>query len=249
METRMSIFEVYKELAEIYERKGPAPMRDRFLVLAAEAALAEGRFEEAERLRGRLLQANPHHLLKPYGSFVQALRAADVQTYVNDLRQNYPPEEARKLLNNLRGEEGSHHSPAIPPTAPLIDFNDNTLPLGEVREPLKVFPQRDQADRTEAVPAPRRPTRAGTNPTPIPRPAPAASRSAAPATPKSQPPVAPARPTPAPPPVVSTPTAAPDDAPGGGWLGMILFGIVLAIGTALATFILTRPFLPASWLP
>ena len=55
----------YRELAEDYGRQGQAQMRDRFLVLAADAALAAGQTEEAEHLRGRLLQHNPHHLLKP----------------------------------------------------------------------------------------------------------------------------------------------------------------------------------------
>lgn len=95
---------VYKELADWYERQGQPSMRDRFLVLAADAALTAGLAEEAERLRQRLLQTNPHHLLKPYTSFAQAIRAPDVQTYVRNLRLNYHLGTAENLLRSLRAE-------------------------------------------------------------------------------------------------------------------------------------------------
>src|SRR4051794_27778283 len=107
--------QVYKELSEWYDRRSEPPMRDRFLVLAADAALRAGRHEDAERLRIRLLKLNPHHMLKPYASFNQAVQAPDVQTYIRDLRLNYPPEVALVLLNSLRttgprAEEPRHDS-------------------------------------------------------------------------------------------------------------------------------------------
>ena len=55
---------IYKELADRHERQGQSQMRDRFLVLAADAALRAGRDEEAERLRRQLLQRIPHHMLR-----------------------------------------------------------------------------------------------------------------------------------------------------------------------------------------
>src|SRR5262249_13715278 len=69
---------VYEELADWYDRQGQAKLRDWFLVLAADAALAGGRVDEAERLRGQLLYLNPHHLLKPFASFAEALKSPDV---------------------------------------------------------------------------------------------------------------------------------------------------------------------------
>ena len=117
MDSQTKCLDVYRELADWYEQRGQAPMRDRFLVLAADAALAAGSGDEAERLRLRLLQLNPHHMLKPYSSFAQALEAPDVSTYVRDLRQNYPPEVAEGLLRMLPAEE-DRVSQALPPTAP-----------------------------------------------------------------------------------------------------------------------------------
>src|SRR5262245_63146051 len=103
--------QIYRELAEGYGRQGQAQMRDRFLVLAADAALAAGQKDEAERLRGRLLQHNPHHLLKPYSSFAEAMKSADVQNYVGALRRSHPYDKAETMLEELR-KSGQH--PAAP---------------------------------------------------------------------------------------------------------------------------------------
>ena len=105
MNSQANVLQVYKDLAECYERRGQAQMRDRFLVLAADAALSGGQPGEAERLRLRLLQANPHHMLKPYASFEQARAAPDVDTYVRNLRLNYPLEVAADLLRALNSND------------------------------------------------------------------------------------------------------------------------------------------------
>src|SRR5205085_12401189 len=94
---------VYRELADEYERRGDAPMRDRFLVLAADAALSAGRPQEAEELRGRLLRHNPHHLLNPYFSFAEAAESADVGNYLNALRRNHPADKAEQTLASFKG--------------------------------------------------------------------------------------------------------------------------------------------------
>src|SRR5437660_8539008 len=101
------VVSVYQELADWHDRRGQTQLRDRFLVLAADTAYAAGRAEEAEELRRVLLQLNPHHLLKSSASFAEARRSTDVQSYLNDLRQSYPPEAAEQLLESLRGEPGS----------------------------------------------------------------------------------------------------------------------------------------------
>ena len=43
------MMQLYRELAEIYDRQGQAQMRDRFLVLAADTAFSAGKTAEAER--------------------------------------------------------------------------------------------------------------------------------------------------------------------------------------------------------
>ena len=105
MDPRENLLRIYRELADWYERQRQPQMRDRFLVLAADAALTAGRPDEAERLRLRLLKVNPHHMLKPYGSFAQALKAPDVLTYVKDLRVNYPADVAEDLLRTLQADD------------------------------------------------------------------------------------------------------------------------------------------------
>src|SRR5262249_17777926 len=96
------VIQVYEELATSHERQDQGRQRDLFLVLAADAALALGQRDRAERFRQRLLHGNPHHLLKPFGSFSEALRSPDVQMFVEDLRRLCPPETADKLLHGQR---------------------------------------------------------------------------------------------------------------------------------------------------
>lgn len=265
MDTRAGSQRVYRELADWYEHHGEPPMRDRFLVLAADAALAEGQTGEAERLRQRLLQGNPHHLLKPYASFSQAILAPDVQTYIHDLRLNYPAAEAEELLRTLRQREEQPPDPDGPTMGPPRTLTDDaTLPLGAtVEPPLKVYQVREEPDATvRSIPptttaAPRRPpTRTEPPPpkanipvtrsipptklvsrgtAPLPRKAPAPRPAEVPRDPLFEPP---------PPP----PANEPDPA-GGAWLTFLLFGVVFTAGAVLAVYTLARPFLPAHLLP
>lgn len=112
MSNHQEMLDVYVELAEIYEEQGQPQMRDRFLLLAADSALSCGQPDEAERLRKRFLAANPHHIVKPYSSFAQALCAPDVQNYVSNLRKNYPEEVAQDLLETLRKDFGPRPAPS-----------------------------------------------------------------------------------------------------------------------------------------
>jgi hypothetical protein len=261
MDSSTSVFQVYNELADWYEQKGPPSMRDRFLVLAADAALTEGDVDVAESLRERLLYFNPHHLLKPYASLVQALGAADVQTYVGDLRRNYPPEAARQLLLSLRDRDDPT-TRAIPPTAPLIHFDDDevegTARLEPAPELLKVYPLRPEVDQTEILPPPR-PSRPRRDATPPPQSAaPTRTASSAPTAPAPRSPTSfPRQSTPLPPPIsmprrppaLPPPSAEPDEPTHGSWLGVALCGLIIAVGVALSGYSLLRPFLPSSWLP
>src|SRR5262249_52116713 len=60
MDPHTQALHVYRELADRFAERGDAAMRDRFLILAADAALAAGLPDEAEWLRHRLLQASRH---------------------------------------------------------------------------------------------------------------------------------------------------------------------------------------------
>lgn len=117
MAGRDDVGRVYLALSDVYATRGEAGMRDRFLVLAADAALAAGQPADADKLRRQLLQHSPHHLLKPYGSFAQAVEAPDLAAYIKDLRQSYPPETAGTLLASLR-KEGVTARGNAPPRSP-----------------------------------------------------------------------------------------------------------------------------------
>lgn len=252
----LAALQVYKELADWYERQGQPAMRDRFLILAAEAAFSAGKPDEAERLRQRLLQSNPHHMLKPFSSFAQALQSTNIQIYIHDLQVNYPPETAGDLLRNLRG--GKAEPAVIPQTAPLIEIRDEpTLPLGNAMEPLKVYPLREEPQAT--IP-PVKPTHLN-RPAPGKQPAaPSSGNAPARSSPPNTPvplaqPMLPRQPAPARsarPAVVSdrSPPLNPEPtAPGSAGLALLLFGMTVTAGIVLAVYTLARPFLPAQWLP
>jgi len=261
MDSPANIFHVYNELADWYEQKGPPSMRDRFLALAADAALTAGDVEVAEYLWERLLQFNPHHLLKPYATFVQATGATDVQTYLGELRSNYPPAAAHQLLLSLRGKDNPT-AHAIPPTAPLIHFDDDeidkTAHLEPAPELLKVYPLHQEEDHTELLP-PRRPARPALDETPPPRSgAPSRPTASGPTTPAPRGPatlprtsVPPPPPVSAPrrPPVPPPPSEEPDEPKQGNWLGVVLCGVIVVVGMSFGGYSLLRPFLPTSWLP
>jgi hypothetical protein len=110
----------YREVAECYDRCGHDTMRDRFLVLAADAALSMSQIDEAERLRIHLLERNPHHLLQPYASFEEAMKSVDVQNYVAALRRSHPFEKAEYLLETMRSPSiGQAEQPAEAKNRPI----------------------------------------------------------------------------------------------------------------------------------
>jgi hypothetical protein len=237
---------VYRELADWHERQGLAQLRDRFLVLAAAAAFSAGWSDEAERLRQRLLRGTPHHLLRPFYSFAEAMHSADVQGYLDDLRRQYPLEKAEKLLDSLRGhvpQPGRRESPFLPPTAPDIDIGPAP---DDTTEPLKVYRMQDEPDDFVPILPPWDDVPATTRPVSRPRP----TRTTLP-----RPVAIPVRPT-----ALRRPVPRPESALGGGyldegddaagsWVGALLSVLVLAAAGALAFYTLAGPFLPPEWLP
>jgi len=161
MDSQEPLPRVYRELADWYERRAEASMRDRFLILAMDAAVRDGRPDEAEKLRCHLLQLNPHHMLRPFGSFAEAVETADVQTYLRDLRMNYPSEVAQVLLRSLRAS--THRLP--PEVAPAAAAGNGAgaalLKVYSVQEKETNLPLPEPAPlRSEpghAEPAKRRP--------------------------------------------------------------------------------------------
>jgi hypothetical protein len=246
---------VYRDVADCYDRCGQESMRDRFLVLAADAALSSNQIDEAERLRSHLLQRNPHHLLKPYASFEEAMKSVDVQNYVAALRRSHPFEKAEYLLETLR-----------PPSSRSSELPDDAriLPLPEAEEHV-----RDQASKY----------RAGSG-----SPDPAVScYSLQPTSPEPKP-ISPAFNGPSPPrskPLTQNKRKAastranqgsdiypirPDLDPKTQWkhtdgivlesswstaelVSSFLAGVVFLGGLALAVYVFVRPLLPKDWLP
>jgi hypothetical protein len=257
-----NVLSVYRDLADCYEARGEEALRDRFLVLAADAAYGAGQADEAERLRQRLLLRNRNHLLKPFHSFAQALRSPDVKLYLSELRKTHPPEAARQLLERVRGPGGpqdpgsSTARPAFPPTAADINMGDDATWLPDMSRPapdaggfnleatadldataalenLGAAPER--LDRTEHIPAPRTPPtpgRAAGRERPLPRPAPPA-RTPAPG--RAAPPAR----TPLPP----TPAAPQTVSAGSSWLAVLLGLVAILAGLGLLAFMLARPFM------
>jgi hypothetical protein len=224
----------YQKLAVFYDRKGQPQQRDRFLVLAADAAQSAGNADEAESLRLQLLRHNPHHLLRPFSSFAQAMNSADVQSYLNDLRNSYPPKKASEMLAALGPAPADKPSEAapIPPTQPVIDLDaadpaNRSIPS---KEQLKVYRMRDEAPAAAKSAStgerPRQPAAA-----PLPRKQAAAA------------PIFSLAPEPAPRPRRNEQrrTEPASESQSGAWLGTVLFVVVLAASLALAVYTLAGP--------
>jgi len=155
---------VYRELAEREAERGATQMRDRFLLLAADAALTAGQSDEAEQLRKQLVEANPHHLIRPYESFAEAMKAPEVYSYIADLRDTYAPEEAEQKLQALRdGEPGDQaaEKPLRPasPNGPAAK-GPEIYPMVPFREEAKVVAK----SRMTALPAEPAPVEAAASP-------------------------------------------------------------------------------------
>jgi hypothetical protein len=218
--------QVYEELAGWYDHQGQAKLRDWFLVLAADAALALGHADKAERLRQRLLHVNPHHLLRPFGSFAEALRSPDVQGYIADLRRNYPLETAEQLLQASRRQASEEPPPVAQP------MEERELKVYRGRE-TPSDPKVPRARTTQSHPETSLPESAIPVSPPAPRmPTPVAWTR----------PSAAAKPAPPEPPRV---VVLDDEGPSGlgYWVSSLLFVLTLLLGLALAAYAFAGPFL------
>jgi hypothetical protein len=243
---------IYRELSEYYDQRGEAQSRDRCLVLAADALLTAGSKAEADSIRQRLLQLNPHHLLKPFGSMEEAMRSRDVADYVAALRRRHPAEHAASLLSAARQDTSAPSTP--PPTLPgrvppPLQRNDIPLPT-HPPEPFRIRQPEESAGipprpHPTPMPAPANPARfrAGTeNLPPLPVPPPRDNK------------VSPYRPAARGGGVGSSPSYPVNRGPRvvlapGAWLCSLLFLVLLLGGLALTAYFLGRAFLPEAWLP
>jgi hypothetical protein len=126
MRNAETMLRVYEELANRFARQNEPRYRDHCLVLAADVALSASRPQDAEHLRKRLLQFNPHHLLRPFASMAEAMQAPDVQEYVADLRRQWPADYAQKLY--LEGDKALAETPAPSVKLPRTEVPRQTEP-------------------------------------------------------------------------------------------------------------------------
>lgn len=234
---------VYEELADYEHEHGSPQARDRLLILAADAALAAGHNDEAERFRRRILEYNPHHLLRPFSSMADALKSSEVYGYVTDLRSSYPPEEAERLLASLRRGEGDSGGadPAEPPVFDAAPTAPTTLPDPPPLQTFRFAPQLEQTASPGAAAG-----AGGTAETASAfgglRQSSAAPNPAAPAPRRTLPvhrepaPVAADEP-------LDVEDGEERPASVGTWLSDALFVVVLVVGIAWAGYTLARPFL------
>jgi hypothetical protein len=223
----MDIVSVYQQLAEFEDQRGENQPRDRFLILAADAALAHGDNDRAEQIRRRLLDVNPHHLLKPYPSFADALKAPDVFGYVADLRHSYPPAEAERLLASVQGGQPAPETEPFPP--PPAESAGPAGPTAPEAEEPPIYP----LSRTESVPeqpaVPPPPTAPSSRPPPrlVVEPEVSAPEDVYPL------------------PQRSPPKPRRQQQPGSvvsDWVASFLFAILLLAAMGLASYTLARPF-------
>lgn len=234
--------EIYEELATLEAERGDAQMRDRFLILAADAALTVGLRADAERLRLLLLEHNPHHLLRPYPSMADALTSSDVARYVADLRRSYPPAEAGRFLEELRSD-------AVSPEEQVHQIE--TLNVPAEPEPEEAPPEPPIfrfADRVERFlptsPEPQAMQEPEPEPEPVRKPARKPRREEPPPTLVESPEVYP-YPTEVAAPLHRRRTAEPEEVSVAGvWLSTGLFVLLLVAGIALLVYTFLRPFLP-----
>jgi hypothetical protein len=144
----MNSVDIYQQLADVYHHQGKFPERDRFLVLAMDAAHASGQGPRSEQIRAQLLEMNPHHLIKPYASSQEALQSPNFANYLGQLRKNFTPAKAQALLQDV-GKAAPRKATMLAPEAsfPTAD------PVSDQQRP----PKWSTVDVPSPPPTPRMP--------------------------------------------------------------------------------------------
>lgn len=254
----MNTIELYQQVAEAYHTQNKFQERDRFLVLALDAAQTAGQNGLAEQIRSKLLELNPNHLIKPYSSSEAALQAPNFVTYLSQLRKNFPPAKAKALLQEMpegivaRPKRTMLADASFPVADPVEDASTPTWSQVSI-------PSKQKAAVSTTFPAPRLPE----PPVPIQKtPAPMQTLpmktpndplANVPMTSATPPPFQfeqPARPKTAParqPVIVPAPKRqAPGklESPTSIWMGNMLFVVLFLTSIALLAYVFVLPFYP-----
>lgn len=88
----------YLRLAAISHERGQWLPRNKFLVLAGDAACREGLLTVAEHCRAVVVSNSPSHIVGRYESFPTALKSTEFQTYLKQLKKFCSVERAEHLL-------------------------------------------------------------------------------------------------------------------------------------------------------
>lgn len=233
--------QLYLQLAHEHEKRGRAQERDRFMLLAADAAYHAGHSGEADRIRLNLLNKNPHHLLKPFAHMSEALRSPDISAYLDQLRHSFPPEKVTQLLRELREEM-------------IVTLRGDENLDEEFQLPLDL---ETKLRRETATPPSTRPLPPPAPPAAVPTPAarpprenPAVYRMQEESGTWFQQPAAASSsnlykvPEKKPRRRREAEAAEPDGTAGGGWVGVAACVLVFAGALALAGYVFVKPFLP-----
>lgn len=251
----MPPYELYQQVAEAYHTQGKYQERDRFLVLALDAAQTVGQSNLAEQIRLRLLELNPNHLIKPYPHCQAALQAQNFVTYLSQLRKNFPPGKAQSLLNELGGPAPVRRKPTMIADAsfPMADpIEEREAPTWSGLSFAKPQPPPPPARPSINVIQPPAPPPDVTTPFPVkPMTDPLAN---VPMTtqppvvpfkvqaPHSAPPITPRRPE-----IIPAPVVQKRDeivSPSGVWVGNLLFVLLFLSSLALLAYVFVLPFYP-----
>jgi hypothetical protein len=108
------ILGVYLHLVRASGARQRPHVRDRLLVIAAVIASQAGLPRVAAYCRRRVLEHNPRHLLRRWGSLEEALQDADFLHLLKQLQRQYPLEKAERMLADLgielAQERGAYYS-------------------------------------------------------------------------------------------------------------------------------------------
>lgn len=97
---------VYLHLAQASRRRQRPHVTDRLLTLAAVTAVEMGLYPVAACCRSRVLEHNPHHMLRRWPVVREAIADDDFQHLLKQLRRRFPVERAEHLLQSLDVEFG-----------------------------------------------------------------------------------------------------------------------------------------------
>lgn len=108
----------YLQLAAISHQRGQWLPRNKFLILAGDAACQEGFPSVAESCRNLVLANNRAHIVGRYDSFLAAMKSMEFQTYLKQQRKFCSVERAEHLLV---GQGETLHPATTESTAAWLD--------------------------------------------------------------------------------------------------------------------------------